>query len=267
MQLRVLAAAARELGDGTLQLTDRAGLQLSGISETSELDSRLTTAGLCTTSTSAPTHTILCSPLSGRVGGQLDVRGWPSELEERLRAHSRLPEDFLVSVDDGRMDVSGLAADVGLHVVQNTLVAVLLTGRDTGLRVAPEQSVDAAAAVARSVAHVDGPGTDLEAVLVDVLGRQRVAVSEDRLALQQDRSPPVGWLAHPDGSGTVTLGAAVPAGRLDARVAEFLAAVEKPLIITPWRSILLCDLEEWPAEQVVRVLAPMGLVFDASYSD
>ncbi|TWH44327.1 precorrin-3B synthase [Rhodococcus rhodochrous J38] len=35
------------------------------------------------------------------------------------------------------------------------------------------------------------------------------------------------------------------------------------MIVTPWRSVLLCDLDEWTAEQVVRVLAPMGLIFDA----
>ncbi|MBO0856775.1 MAG: precorrin-3B synthase, partial [Nocardia sp.] len=43
----------------------------------------------------------------------------------------------------------------------------------------------------------------------------------------------------------------------------FIAAVEHPIIFTPWRSLVLGDLDEWTAEQVVRVLAPMGLVFDA----
>ena len=71
---------------------------------------------------------------------------------------------------------------------------------------------------------------------------------------------PVGWMTQMD--GRVTLGAAVPLGVLPARVAEYLAAVEAPLVITPWRSVLVCDLDEGVADVALRVLAPLGLVFD-----
>ena len=49
---------------------------------------------------------------------------------------------------------------------------------------------------------------------------------------------------------------------LQARVAEYLAAIDAPLVITPWRSVLVCDLDEGVADAALRVLAPMGLVFD-----
>ncbi|HQV20274.1 MAG TPA: precorrin-3B synthase, partial [Gordonia sp. (in: high G+C Gram-positive bacteria)] len=52
--------------------------------------------------------------------------------------------------------------------------------------------------------------------------------------------------------------------RATHRLAQFLAAVGKPIIFTPEREILLCDLDEAVAETVVRVLAPMGLIFDAA---
>ncbi|MUM29706.1 precorrin-3B synthase, partial [Mycobacterium sp. CBMA295] len=42
----------------------------------------------------------------------------------------------------------------------------------------------------------------------------------------------------------------------------FLAAIEAPLVITPWRSVLVCDVPESAADASVRVLAPLGLVFD-----
>lgn len=71
----------------------------------------------------------------------------------------------------------------------------------------------------------------------------------------------MGWLDQPDGA--VTLGGGLPGAVLPARMAEFLAAVDRPLVVTPWPVLLLCDLDEWAAEQVVRVLAPMGLIFDA----
>lgn len=75
-------------------------------------------------------------------------------------------------------------------------------------------------------------------------------------------SPIVGWFDTDNGD--VLLGAVVELGRLPARTAEFLAAVGAPIIITPDREILLADLGEGVAETVVRVLAPMGLIFDAS---
>ena len=49
---------------------------------------------------------------------------------------------------------------------------------------------------------------------------------------------------------------------LPTRVAEYLAAIEAPLVITPWRSVLVCDLSEEVADMTLRVLAPLGLVFD-----
>jgi precorrin-3B synthase len=45
-------------------------------------------------------------------------------------------------------------------------------------------------------------------------------------------------------------------------VAEYIAAINAPLVITPWRSVLVCDLDEGVADVALRVLAPMGLVFD-----
>jgi precorrin-3B synthase len=71
---------------------------------------------------------------------------------------------------------------------------------------------------------------------------------------------PVGWIDQDD--GRVTLGAAVPLGALPARVAEYLAAIEAPLVVTPWRSVLVCDLDDAVADTALRVLAPLGLVFD-----
>jgi len=72
--------------------------------------------------------------------------------------------------------------------------------------------------------------------------------------------PPVGWIGQDD--SRIALGAAVPLGVLEARTAEFLAAIDAPLIVTPWRSVVVCDLADGVADTALRVLAPMGLVFD-----
>ncbi len=72
--------------------------------------------------------------------------------------------------------------------------------------------------------------------------------------------PPVGWILQDDGQ--VALGAAVPLGVLEARQAHFVAAIDAPVVITPWRSLLVCDLADGVADASLRVLAPLGLVFD-----
>jgi precorrin-3B synthase len=51
-------------------------------------------------------------------------------------------------------------------------------------------------------------------------------------------------------------------GVLQVRVAEYLAAINAPMVITPWRSVLIFDLDEGVADAALRVLAPFGLVFD-----
>jgi precorrin-3B synthase len=74
--------------------------------------------------------------------------------------------------------------------------------------------------------------------------------------------PPVGWLVQDD--GRIALGAAVPLGVLQARVADYLAVIGAPMVITPWRSVLVFDLDEGVADAALRVLAPLGLVFDVN---
>ena len=49
---------------------------------------------------------------------------------------------------------------------------------------------------------------------------------------------------------------------LSAEQARFVAAVEAPVVITPWRSLVICDLTEAVADAAVRVLPGLGLVFD-----
>jgi precorrin-3B synthase len=70
----------------------------------------------------------------------------------------------------------------------------------------------------------------------------------------------VGWIQQDD--GRVALGAAVPLGVLEANVASYLAAIGAPMVVTPWRSVLVFDLDEAVADVALRVLAPLELVFD-----
>ncbi|KAA8886041.1 precorrin-3B synthase [Nocardia colli] len=270
-QLVVLAEAARELGDGNIELTSRGNIQLRQVRDAGELTGRLEAAGLLPSHSHERVRNIVASPLSGRIGGSADVHGLVPVLDAGLLAGPRLaelPGRVLFTLDDGRGDVSGLGGDIGVHATGTDEFALILAGRDSGIRISAADAVDVMLAAAHGFLDLRGDeagrwrlheienGADQVA---ELLGLNRAA---DRVELTAAQNIPIGWLDQDN--GLVALGAGVRLGSLPARTAEFIAAVERPVFITPWRSLVLPDLDEWTAEQVVRVLAPMDLIFDAN---
>ncbi|WP_089242583.1 precorrin-3B synthase [Rhodococcoides kyotonense] len=264
-----LAHAATELGDGTLELTSRANVQFRGVTDGDELADRLAAAGLLPSPTHERVRNILASPLSGRVGGRADVRESITRLDTELCSRptlAALPGRTLFALDDGRGDVTALQPDFGVQAITPDEFALVLAGADTGVRVAAEEIVGVLLGAAQ--AFVDLRSTEWRlSELPDGTDRMLAALGYVRTgAAELDVSgadvPPIGWLPQDD--GRVALGGVLAMGVLDARLAEFLAAIERPLVVTPWRGIVVCDLDEGAAETVVRVLAPMGLSFDES---
>ncbi|WP_040779481.1 precorrin-3B synthase [Nocardia pneumoniae] len=269
-QLQALAESARDLADGDIELTSRGNVQLRQVRDAQALTDRLAAVGLLPSHTHERVRNIIASPLSGRVGGLADVRALVPALDAGLLAAPRLadlPGRVLFTLDDGRGDVSGLGADIGVHAIGAQEFALLLAGRDSGVRLDAADAVDVMLAAAHGFLELRGAdagrwrlheieqGADR---VVDLLGLSPVA---DRLELPVAQHLPIGWLEQDD--ALVSLGAGVRLGCLPARTAEFLAAVERTIVVTPWRGLVVTDLEAWAAEQVVRVLAPMGLIFDA----
>ncbi|MEV0685896.1 precorrin-3B synthase [Nocardia sp. NPDC050378] len=267
-QVQVLAEAAHDLGNGNLELTSRGNVQLRRVRNANELAARLATAGLLPSRTHERVRNIVASPLSGRVGGFADVHGLATDLDVGLQADAALaglPGRVLFTLDDGRGDVSTLRGDIGIQAVGDEF-ALLLAGTDTGIRVTPDEAVTVMLDAARGFLDLRAESGQWR--LHEIPGGvEKVTETLDRspagarLELGATHDIPIGWLEQDN--GLVTLGAGVRLGTLPARVAEFLAAVERPVFLTPWRSVVLPDLEEGPAETVVRVLAPMGLIFDA----
>jgi precorrin-3B synthase len=263
-QLEALAHAATRFGSPAMELTSRGNVQLRAITDTAAVAEMVAAAGLLPSQTHERVRNIVASPLSGRIGGMTDIRGLVTDLDEAIQSEpalAELPGRFMFGVDDGRGDISGLAADVGVHFLDESTAALLLTGRDTGVRLTNPDVVPALIAIATRFAATRGTAWRV-AELADwtSLLEHFTPQAEPGAAWQPAVRPPVGWLPQDD--GRVALGAAVPLGVLQARVAEFLAAIGAPLVITPWRSVLVCDLDEGVADVSLRVLAPMGLVFD-----
>jgi precorrin-3B synthase len=120
-QLRALAALADELGDGRVELTSRANVQLRGLAAgaAEPLTDGLTRAGLLPSLSHDRVRNVLASPLAGLDNAPgtsgAELTGIVRALDAALCARPRLaelPGRFLFAVDDGRGDVAGLGADV-----------------------------------------------------------------------------------------------------------------------------------------------------------
>ena len=243
-QLATLSAVSTEFGSGALELTARGNVQLRGITDVTAVAEAVANAGLLPSPTHERARNVVASPLSGRAGGRADVRAWVDELDAAICAEPWLAElggRFWFSLDDG--------------------LALLLAGRDAGVRLAVGDAAESLVAIAARFAEMRGKAWRVKE-LADVANLWPGA--ELGAAFPPVTKPPVGWIGQDD--GRIALGAAAPLGVLPARVAECLAsigaAVEAPLVVTPWRSVLVCDLDEAVADTALRVLAPLGLIFD-----
>ncbi|MEV0671774.1 precorrin-3B synthase [Mycobacterium sp. NPDC050441] len=263
-QMTALAEIAEKFGSPAMELTSRGNIQIRALTDTGGPATALADAGLLPSPTHERARNIVASPLSGRSGGIIDIRPLITELDDAIQAEpalAGLPGRFWFSLDDGRGDVSGIDADAGVHARDDGTCALLLAGRDTGVRLDTGDAVTTLIEVARRFVGIRGNSwriTELDdhSALLDGLAVSAPAGATWPPTVQ----PPVGWIQQRD--DRVALGAGLPLGVLQARTAHFLAAIEAPLVITPWRSVLVCDVSEGPADVALRVLAPLGLVFD-----
>lgn len=272
-QMQALAAFAADHGDGFLELTGRANVQVRGLSEVDdEATAGLREAGLLPSGAHDRVRNAMVSPLSGRLGGLGDVRELAADLDAALVDDpdlAALPGRFLFGLDDGHGDVLAHGPDVGVLAVDADTVEVVLGGRRTRRLVASTDAVAVLLGVAREFVHLRGDRwriADLDdtrrADLVELVdGATHPAQGEPTPVVPHD-GPIVGWFDQDDGG--VLLGAVVELARIPARTAEFLAAIDHPIVITPDREVLVCDLSDGVAETVVRVLAPMGVIYDAA---
>lgn len=261
---------------GHLQLSSGGVVQIPGAPDGDRLRDRAEAAGLVPRLVHETGRTILSSPLAGRLPGRTGLGDLPEELDAALDAHpdaSSPAAPVVFGFDDGSGDVLAHGPDLAAVAgpVDGT-ARIHAGGRDTGLRtsIADVVSVlvDAAAGSARSAARsaaATSPDVLHDLVVVTLTDHPLTTPAEPPAPgapTGRGEVTPVGWVDTLD--GLVTLLAVVADGVVPARLAEFLGAVERPSTISADRVIGLHELTEGMAEQVVRVLAPMGMVFDAT---
>lgn len=252
--LPTLIEIAEEFADGTVLLTKRTNLQLRGIAHVDgcvppALVDALTSAGFLPSPSHELVRNVMMSPMTGRVGGQADLRGVATELDSLLCADpalAGLAGRFLFVLDDGRGDVGGRSLDLGLTAVDPDHVQLRIGSHHWGPVVTLQEAPGALIAYAGRFLAAAGTGetalwhvdelTDGGADLIGQTFARDVRTQVTSLPL------PYGMIAQDDGREAEHL--AVPDGLLSRWLVEAIAghgAAEA--IVTPWRSIVLPDLE------------------------
>jgi precorrin-3B synthase len=224
-QFTAVTDAAGDLGDGTLELTSRANIQIRGLKPGAEVElaDRLWRVGLLPSLTHERVRNIIASPLG-------DDQHLVDELDRAMCAEpalAALPGRFLVTVDSGVGDVSGLGGDIGLQGD-----ALLLAGQDTGLRV-----TDPVAAVVRAAHEFQAIRGEAWRLAEVPDGVARVAsVFGSPGAARLSVRPPVALPPGPVGDVFVV---GAPLGRLSQDQARAFGSWVR---LTPWRSVVVPEL-------------------------
>lgn len=269
-----------------LHLGARGAVRLRGVQGERLLHDRTVLEGLLPGAASGQAGMIIASPMAGRLEGHHDLGDVPELLAQRVGSRMSvvaLHESFMFGLDSGSGDVLSHTPDLtAVAGPGGGYVRLFVAGRDIGVEASAADAADilidtAAAFASRTgqASRIPDSGGEHHLVVVDLQnhpltnpGAQSAGTDNaDSGSVGARRStavevPPVGWIDTSD--GLVSLLAVVPDGLVSARLAEFLGAVDRPSTISADRVIGLHALTEGMAEQVVRVLAPMGMIFDAT---
>jgi precorrin-3B synthase len=267
-QLTALRMLAEAGGDGALELTSRANVQLRALNQADPavLAARLKAAALLPSPAHETVRNIAAPPLADAT-----TRAVVEALDRALCADpglAALPGRFLFAVGAVPMAADLTAFPDGL---------ILLAGEDVGLRVSPDRVVDALLAAAHAflaerAADPGGAGAawrlrelpgGVTRVARGTAAALGVALAAPRPAPGPASRPapppaePIGVVEQAD--GRVAVGVVVPLGRLTGMPLRVLEKAAR-LVVTPGRGVVVPDLTPEAAGRWVRELTAAGLV-------
>ena len=276
-QALIIAEAAHRYGNGLIDLSGRANLQLRGVSPTEwpHLIEDLSRHGLIDQDADAEAvRNVMASPLAGiDPSALLDIRPYVKALEVRLVDHQALhalPAKFGFSIDDGGLlSLSSQEADIGFEAMTHldrVHFAVRLAGAETVALIEPDHLVSKAEALALAFINISTTPDKRFRRLKDWLQAEGAAalfktVGLDTLITHARAShapSPYGYHAL-GAKGFLGLGA--PFGRFSANGLTALAnAAAKEgsgeLRLTPWRAILIPGLSEEASAKLIEQAGP-----------
>ncbi|MGJ5177687.1 precorrin-3B synthase [Bradyrhizobium oligotrophicum] len=280
--LRELAEAARRYGNGQIDLTRRANLQIRGVSPETLVPLWEVMAALELLDDSAELEAIrniVINPLAGLDPAEIaDMRPMAAELENLLAADhalQALPAKFGFALDGGgKLPLAGLAVDVHLQACGRTnesRVAIGVSRADGLLWLGTTAMADAPSAAAQLARLVLTHGSARRAAALSsheiaaVTAELGLDVSDEDEMASGDVSPcRLGVIPLTDLSCAVGLGA--PFGRIESRtlaqLADLLAGYGMSDVrLSPWRTLYVAA-DRSIAEALVADAAGLGLIVD-----
>jgi precorrin-3B synthase len=269
---RAIADCSQRYGNGLLDLSARANLQLRGVQQESlaALVEALQAHGLIDESADAEAvRNVLASPLAGlSPDAAFNIRPHVRALEQRLandEALHGLPSKFGFILDDGGdLSLASIGADirfVAQHDQSAPRFMVCLAGSDDGAVIEASELPDVAARLATAFINearkFDTPPRRMGALIVSRGAAVIWRAAELAPSPQTPRVPtPPQPLGHHtlDASGFLGLGFAF--GRVSARDLAWLADMTQAhgcseMRLTPWRAILLPGIDAKAAQRIL----------------
>jgi len=273
-----LADASERFGNGHIDLTRRANLQIRGLSDAGihGLQDAVDRLGLVDRDAGAEAgRNIMVSPLAGIDPAEADIRSIGRALADRLASDTglqRLPSKFGFLVDGGgSVSIAGERADISLKALGRTMATRMAVGLDTpaGTDWVGSTSVDESADVVAAIARIfiglgreqgrlrdlgDGPFRRLRTIVHKGLGPVGAPSSESRRLI---------------GLKGLAVGIAAPFGRLEAHQLRSLAGLAEEagaadIRLSPWRALYVGARDGAAAQALIKGAHEIGLIVEAS---
>ena len=275
--LVALAGLSAQHGNGAIDLTNRANLQVRGLSTASgpKFAAGLAAAGLAAENPARDRlRNILASPLAGIAPDTLiDVDPLVDALDKTLLTASNLDHlspkfSFLFDGGDAA-GVAALAYDAGFLAEMSPNGPVFrlgLANSATGMVLSPAAALNIALAAARLAASKNARMADLlksegiDTVLSQIGQGQLVPRARPEATHRAMRGAPHGLL--PD-CGAVAIGFAGVSATADvlAAIGRFaIDATAGSIRVTPWRGLIIAGLADSAAPALLALAAELGLM-------
>lgn len=287
-ELAVLADAAGLFGNGHIDLTRRANLQIRGVSEPTlpQLHEVIARLGLLDDSPDGEAvRNVMINPLAGIDPAEvLDVRSIGGELARLLSSEKSLwalPTKFGFIVDGGGiLDLAEQRGDVRLAAIADGPDSAVAVGLETRVGVEWLGSISpgaaAAAAIETGLAFIGVASREKRQHMRDLsdegLASIRSAIGPRLDALRENpRNADAPLIKRAGlielGAGRLAVGIAAPLGRVEAdqfrMLADAMAAHGvKEIRLSPWRALYAEVPSEQSGQSILVAAASVGLIVD-----
>lgn len=261
-----VAALALEHGNGLLEISARANLQIRGVTPESHpilVEQLLAERLVDEHDGDGPQRLTLVSPVVD--ADLIDAIALSGRIEDEGRTVSGLPPKFSIIVDDGSpCSLGAFPCDLRLVGIAEGLIALGLADRHWRGPLPEAEAAAAVGVILRGFAKLHSAAPERVRRMRDLPDDLLASLTElPETALPARRPPPqrAGLFAMADDSFAALIG--LPFGRCDAGTLTQLAATapdDAEIRLSPWRGLAFRGLAQSDAERLLRLADTLGLI-------